>query len=50
MILKKSRLKEIREYGQRQNLGGLVIFWNPGEVKNLNRRQRESSKRQQNRN
>lgn len=43
MILKKRRLKEIRDDGQRQDLSVLFIFRNPGKINNLERRQRDYS-------
>lgn len=36
-------LKEIRQYGQRHNFSVFFIFWNPGKVENLKRRQRQSN-------
>lgn len=40
MILKKSRLKGTKEYGQRQNLGVFIVLWNPSKVLKLKREQR----------
>ena len=29
MVLKKNRLKETRDYGQRHNFSVFSLFWNP---------------------